>query len=117
MMEQTSIIECLIKDENSIIVKAPNGPPPPPPPPPIGLPIKKPFDPLKHGGFNPLEGLGTMPKKIVASDLLAGMQKLKKAEPNQNKEKPLLKPKGPKGYQPPSLFDILNTLKNLKKSS
>lgn len=96
IVDQCSITECLIEDEVKPIAKIPIPPPPPPPPLP-GI------------------GLGSS-KRISSLDILGGIAGLKKSENDDNKRK-YLKPKNTNGFKPPTLDDILNTLKKMKNKN
>ncbi len=98
ILEQCAIETCLIEDEIKAPLKSSIPPPPPPPPPP------------------PMPGMGLMGlKRINPMDLLGGINNLKKIDNDSIvKPKKELKPKNTNGFKPPSLDDILNTLKKMK---
>lgn len=115
IIEQCAVDICLFEEDKPKIIGPPIGITPGPPigilgGPPTALGGPKP-PPI--GGFNPMLGFNPF-NKIQAGDLLAGIGSLKKTEPIE-KEKKTFKPKQTNGFTPPSLDDILNKLKSLKK--
>jgi hypothetical protein len=98
LLDQCRIEKCLIEDDIPI--------PPPPPPPMLHMQHNRPMHPMM-GLFG-----GGVPK-INPNDLLAGIGGLKKGSVNEG-VKPVKVIQG-NGFKPPSLNDILSTLKSLKK--
>jgi hypothetical protein len=98
LLDQCKIEKCLIEDDIPIS--------PPPPPPPSMKQQNRPIHPMMSlfGGGVP---------KINPNDLLEGIGGLKKGSVTEG-IKPLKVIQG-NGFKPPSLNDILSTLKNLKK--
>ena len=99
LLDQCKIEKCLIEDDIPI-------PPPPPPPPPIIQQLNRPIHPMM-GLFG-----GGVPK-INPNDLLGGIGGLKKGTVIMGNK--TLKVVQSNGFKPPSLNDILSTLKSLKK--
>jgi hypothetical protein len=99
LLDVCRIEKCLIEDEVPLA-------PPPPPPPPMPIQHNRPIHPMM-GLFG-----GGIPK-INPNDLLGGIGGLKKGAVIEGC-KPL-KVIGGNGFKPPSLNDILSTLKSLKK--
>jgi hypothetical protein len=99
LLDLCRIEKCLIEDD-----VLPVSPPPPPPPMPF---MQRPMHPMM-GLF------GGGGQKINSGDLLVGIGGLKKA--NINDQIKPIKVINNNGFKPPSLNDILSTLKKLKKT-